>query len=152
MSLDRKMTVAQTLMKTGGIHMKRQSKVVDLIAINLKNIHSGAELNLSLHALTMRYELFAINNGKRVPASKRYIKKGPFSPGASIIAIDWKKGQFVGVAIKYRFYRNKFVQCLHLVSSRINGNVYKGNSGFMCNSFPAWKPDYLSATFLSKKL
>jgi hypothetical protein len=130
MSLDRKMTVAQTWIKIGGIHMKRQSKVVDLMAINLKNIHGGADLNLSLHALPMRNELFAMTNGKRVPASKRYIKKGPFSPGASITGIDWKKWQFVGVAIKYRVYRNKFVQCLHLVSSRINGNVYKGGSGF----------------------
>ena len=97
--------------------------------------------------LPINNEIFAMKDGQRVKDSK-----GKFDSSASIINIDVKKWQFVGIALKYRVFRNMFVQCMHLVSSRINNNVYKKSRGFLCQSFPAYKPHYMSATFLSQKL
>jgi len=147
-SIDRKKTVAQAWIRLGSEHRKKPNKIVDLLTVNLKSIHGGPDLNLSLHALPGKEELFAMVNGKRI---MNEIKKKP-AKAASLNKIDWKKWQFVGVALKYRVYRNRFIQCFHLVSSRITGDVYRGNSGFHCKSFPQYKTNYMSATFLSRKI
>lgn len=146
-NVDRRMTVAQTWIRLGSQHRKSASTVVDLMTVNLKTLIGDLDVNLSIHALPKNDELFVKLNGKRILDGKKKKAKA-----ASVNRIDWKKWQFVGIALKYRVFRNRFLQCFHLVSSRVNGDVYRGTSGFLCNSFPRYRTAHMSATFLSKDL
>jgi len=145
-NVDRRMTVAQAWIRLGSAHRKSAGTVVDLLNINLKTMVGGKDVNLSVHALPKSDELFVRQDGKRVkdPRDKKKNAKA-----ASVNRVDWRKWQFVGIALKYRVFRNRFLQCFHLVSSRVNGDVYRGSSGFLCNSFPTYKTSHMSATFLS---